>query len=168
MDTKLNLKILKRIIKTPSEDMLKFYTDMGAPTTHFLGHLVHSLKKYTPPELKDHVKSILRCPDPKSAGLAFQKAHIETGAGFSDWLKKGANAVSNGVKAIGAKAVEAKNAFFDKAVPLAEKGLAYAKPFIKEQGPTLLGKAAEMIPVVGPIAGPIVKKGAEWLLNKWV
>ena len=167
-DTKSNLKILKKIIATPSVDMLKLYTGMKAPTTHFLGHLVHSLKKYTPPELKDHVKNILRCPDPKSAGLAFQKAHIETGGSFSDWLKKGANAVSNGVKAIGSKAVELKNTFFDKAVPLAEKGLAYAKPYIKEHAPTLLGKAAEMIPVVGPIAGPIVRKGTEWLLIKWV
>lgn len=167
-NSKTNLNILKKVLKTPSIDMLKLYKGMRPATTHFLGHLVHSLKKYSPPEHMQHIKDILRCPDPESAKQMFIKAHVESGAGFSDWLKKGASAVSNGVKALGSKVVQTGTAFFDKAVPLAQKGLKAAAPYIKQYAPDLLGKAASMIPIVGSIAEPLVRKGAEFLANRYL
>ena len=167
-NAKANHAILKRIIKTPGIDMLKLYSGMRPKTTDFLLHLTHSLKKYTPPEHVQHIKDILKSKDIPEAKEMFKKAHIESGGGFSDWLKKGASAVSNGVKALGSKVVETKNAFMDKAIPLAQKGFALAKPYIKEHLPTLLGKAASLLPVVGSIAEPLVRKGAEFLANRYL
>jgi hypothetical protein len=69
-------------------------------------------------------------------------------------------------KSAGSQIVSTAHNFYDKAKPLAEKGFQMAKPYVKEYAPTLLGKAAEMIPIVGPIAGPIVKKGAEYGIKK--
>lgn len=115
-----------------------------------------------------HIKDILQSKDAKEAKRMFIKAHTESGGNFMDWVKKGASAVAQGVKSIGDKALGVTGSFFNKAVPLANKGMELAKPYIKEYLPNLVEKGANMIPVIGPAVAPIAKKGADWLLSKWV
>ena len=156
---------LSKLIK--STDGEKCIRSFKPDQTDYMAHVLHSVKKYTPPELKPHVSRILRSATPRIAKSRMLQAHSETGGSFFDFLKKAGSAVSNIAQKAGNQAIAVSNKFFDKAVPLAQKGLTLAKPYIKEHGPSLLGKAAEMIPVVGPVAGPVVKKGAEMLFNKF-
>lgn len=160
------LKKLQKLTQTPTELGEDFIRKLKAEDIDFLAHLLHTFKKYTPTELKKHVSSVLRSKTPRIAKSRMIEAHIETGGAFFDHLKNAGNAVVDMAKRAGTAVANTASNFYDKAVPLVQKGLDAAKPYVKEYGPNLLGTAASFTPVVGPLLGPVVKKGAEWGFKK--
>jgi hypothetical protein len=166
MSNESRLKYLRSLSKIKIEDAIKFLGKSKPENIDFLCHVIKTFKHHSPPEIKRHLTKILRSKTARIAKKRMIAAHNETGGAFSDWLKKAGNSVTDMAKRAGSSITSTASSFFDKALPMAQKGLEFAKPYIKEYGPTLAGKAAAMIPVIGPIAEPIAKKGAEWLLGK--
>lgn len=158
---------LKKLINTHTEQGEKFLKNCKTNHIEFFGHMMHTFKKHTPPELKSHISHILKSKTPRIAKARMIKAHLDTQGGFFDFFKRAGNSISDIAKKTGNSIYTTATNFYDKAVPIAQKGLEYAKPYVKEYGPYVAGKAAAMIPVIGPIAEPIAKKGTEWLLNKF-
>ena len=162
-----NLKQLKKLIKTDISDGHGFLSTLKPEFIDYLCHLTHTFKKYANKGLKPHIKKVLKSKDRREAKKNMKLAHLETGGSFFGFLKNAGASVVDLAKRAGNSIADTTSSYFDKAKTLAQKGLLEAKPYIKEYAPLVLSKASSMIPVVGNIAEPIVKKGAEWLLNKW-
>ena len=160
------LSQLDKLIGIDNRDGELFLRKTKPHHIELFSNVLHTTKDFAPKELKPHLRRVLNATSARMAKGRMLKAHKETGGAFFDFLKKGASAVSNVAKTIGSTALEAAKNVYDKAVPLAQKGFEAAKPLIKEHGPTLLGTAASMIPIVGPVAGPVVKEGTKYLFGK--
>lgn len=161
-----NLRRLKKMTQTHPEHADQFLKGCKAGFIDFLSHSLHTFKKHVPEEYKKHVSHILRAKTARIAKARMLEAHHVTGGGIFDFFKRVGSSVLDMTKRAGSSVASTASSFYDKAVPMAQKGLDLAKPYIKEYGPYIAGKAAEMIPVIGPVAGPIVKKGAAWALDK--
>ena len=168
MATIRNLKKLEKLCRTDIEAGHQFLTDAKPEFIDFLCHFLHSHKKYAGDDIKKHIKKILKSDTVSNAKKQMLKSNLETGGSFFSFVKNAGTSLVNTAKNVGSQIADTTGSWFDKTKELASKGLNIAKPYIKEYGPELLGKAAEMIPIVGPVAGPIVKKGSSWLLNKWI
>ena len=161
-----NLLRLEKLKRTEPQEAEEFLKKSKPHHIEFFQNTLHTFKEHAPKDIKPHLRRVLNSTSARMAKSRMLKAHKDTEGGFFDFLKKAGTAISNVAKQAGNTIVQTSKNVFDKAVPLAQKGFEAAKPLIKEHGPTLLGKAAEMIPIAGPIAGPIVKKGSQMLFNK--
>lgn len=161
-----NIKRLQKLVQCDTENGDGFLKNSKPEFIDFLCHMIHTFKKYHPQELKAHFRKILSSKTARQAKSRMRKAHEETGGGWFDTMKSYGSSALNMAKDLGSSALSTAGSWFDKGKDLASQGFNMAKPYIKEYGPTLLGKAGEMIPIVGPIAGPVIKKGSEWAFGK--
>ena len=161
-----NLKRIRKMINTPTEHGDVFIKNSKPHHIDFIGHMLHTFKEHTPHELKPFVSHILRSKTPRIAKSRMIKAHHETGGGFFDFLKGAGSTISNIAKKVGSSVASTASNVYDKAVPLAKKGLEFAKPYIKEYAPEAVGFGVSHIPLVGPSIAPVAKMGTKWLLGK--
>jgi len=160
--------ILRKLSATKLNGGEKFINECMPKDIDTCCHLIHTFSPLANEKLKDSIHQILTCKTPASAKKKMLSAHHTHGAGFMDFLKKGASTMGSLVKNFGSNAVKTTGSFFNKAVPLAQKGFAMAKPFIRDYAPSAVAFGVSHIPVVGPTIAPIVKKAAEWGLNKLI
>lgn len=163
-----HLRKLSKLLKTSTTDSDKFLKGCNSEFVDFLCHLIHTFKKYAHPEMKKHITKVLKSKTARIAKSKMRESNNETGGGFFDFVKNAGSKISNIASNIGSHVVSTASSWFDKGTDMAKKGFQLAKPYIKEYGPTVLGKVASMTPMFGNIAEPIVKEGAKHLFNKYL
>ena len=170
------IRRLRKLLKTKTEDGDKFLQDSKPDFIDFLAHTLHSfgqspfIEKVAQmhPDMPSHMRHILSAKSLRQAKTRMRECHGVRGGGFFDGLKSIGNSVVNSAKSFGNQVASTAGKYYDMATPYIQKGLDYVKPIIKDNAGTVASMGASYIPVVGPLLGPAVKKGVDYLANRYL